>query len=429
MSSYKKKKYYLITFFFIVLIFELFSFTLFKSFNYDDKFNLYYEKRAGNLKYKYFTDVKLALPEPDTEIIHYTSEFTDKFKTKDVLGLGFGLFDDGVDLEKKYLAVALGDSFTRGTGSGDNIKNGWVELVEKETKSWDLLNLGNLGRSITDQKYGYDLLKNKIKHDIIIYNFFTGADYYENTSDNSSSFYLNEKITKKEIKKDELKDLIDNLQIFHGYDPSLEYLLESNYKSYSLWLLIKASIYSNLIKTIPEAYLPEIYKKPNKSFKDYYETRMNIVSDEIYELGKKVNRSSKSYEIDKKIFHVKSMYENKKIARAMVDNSINQIKKLAIQSKREGKKFILIIHPSQNDTFDFILRKKLQTNYTFMRKELVKNLEKEFLVLDLTEGLKKYVNNNKDAKIYWDQDGHYTPLGYKVVSKIISNFLKSNFEN
>ena len=36
-----------------------------------------------------------------------------------------------VVVDKKSI-VAIGDSFTRGTGSEDNIKYGWVSLIEKK---------------------------------------------------------------------------------------------------------------------------------------------------------------------------------------------------------------------------------------------------------------------------------------------------------
>ena len=65
-----------------------------------------FRKRKSSLGYKYYSNVGLALPKPELEVIHYTKEFVDKFKTRDVLNLGFGLFDDGINLEKKF-AVAL----------------------------------------------------------------------------------------------------------------------------------------------------------------------------------------------------------------------------------------------------------------------------------------------------------------------------------
>ena len=50
---------------------------------------------------------------------------------RDILGLGFGLPDDGID-KRKFKAVAMGDSFTRGVGSQNNLENGWVEIIEKK---------------------------------------------------------------------------------------------------------------------------------------------------------------------------------------------------------------------------------------------------------------------------------------------------------
>ena len=103
MTKSKKIVFSVILTIIILLIFELFSFSLFKLLNYDKKFNLYSEKRKSSLGYKYYSNVGLALPKPELEVIHYTKEFVDKFKTRDVLNLGFGLFDDGINLEKKKI--------------------------------------------------------------------------------------------------------------------------------------------------------------------------------------------------------------------------------------------------------------------------------------------------------------------------------------
>ena len=75
-------------------------------------------------------------------------------------------------IKKKIRAVALGDSFTRGVGSKDNIKNGWVELVERNHGNMDIVNLGNLGSGINQHKYGYENLKNLFNHELVLYNFF-----------------------------------------------------------------------------------------------------------------------------------------------------------------------------------------------------------------------------------------------------------------
>ena len=419
-----KKIVFLFTLTVICLIFfELFAFSLFKLFNYDNKFALYSEKRKSNLSYKYYSNVKLALPKPDLEVIHYTNEFVDKFKTKDVLNLGFGLFDDGINLEKKKFAVAIGDSFVRGVGSGDNLRNGWVELVENELADYDILNLGNLGKSVIDQKYGYDLLKENIKHDLIIYNFFTGGDYYENTADTSASFFLNKRIKEDNLNNDQISQLIKNLQIYHGYDPSMEYLLDAKYRLFSLWLLIKISLVTNVDSLIPKNLLPEIYYKPYEDFNAYQETRMGVVSDEIYKLGKEVHKNSQSLKIKNRVFHIHKNYQNKDVVDKIVDNSVQQIKRFIEQSIEEDKKFLLIIHPSQNDIYNEVLNEKISINYGYMRDKMIQGLKSEVPILDLTLKIKEEVSKDKNLKFFWEEDGHYTPDGYKFVSKQITKFL------
>lgn len=429
MSKLKKSLFFSISILFLYLFLELISYSLFKIFKYDKDFELYYQKREGNLKYRYFKKVKLALPLPDAEIVHYTKEFTDRFFTKDILNSGIGFFDDGIDSDRKIFSVAIGDSFTRGVGSGNNLKNGWVELVENKIKYLDIINLGNLGRSVVDQKYAYDLIKKEIKHNIIIYNFFTGGDYYENAADNSAAYYLNKIIEEKNLNSDEINELIKNLQIYHGYDPSLEYLLNTNYKSYSLWLLIKVSLILKIDNYLSSNILPSIYTKPYKNFNEYNKTRLNLIPDKVYDLAENVEKSSSVLRIQGKTFQIKKIYENKEVANLIVDNSITQIKNFISQSKNENKFFFLIIHPSQNDVFlPLIKDTKIKADYNYLRNRLKDGLKKYVPVLDLTVPIQNQIKNNKEVKIFWDEDGHYTPLGYKIVSNIISKFLNQHLQ-
>ena len=311
----------------------------------------------------------------------------------------------------------------RGVGSGDNLRNGWVELVENELADYDILNLGNLGKSVIDQKYGYDLLKENIKHDLIIYNFFTGGDYYENTADTSASFFLNKRIKEDNLNNDQISQLIKNLQIYHGYDPSMEYLLDAKYRLFSLWLLIKISLVTNVDSLIPKNLLPEIYYKPYEDFNAYQETRMGVVSDEIYKLGKEVHKNSQSLKIKNRVFHIHKNYQNKDVVDKIVDNSVQQIKRFIEQSIEEDKKFLLIIHPSQNDIYNEVLNEKISINYGYMRDKMIQGLKSEVPILDLTLKIKEEVSKDKNLKFFWEEDGHYTPDGYKFVSKQITKFL------
>lgn len=44
-------------------------------------------------------------------------------------------------------------------------------------------------------------------------------------------------------------------------------------------------------------------------------------------------------------------------------------------------------------------------------------------VLDLTSGLRTYYQNHQDAKLYFDLDGHFTPLGHQVAAELLVDFI------
>ena len=204
----------------------------------------------------------------------------------------------------------------------------------------------------------------------------------------------------------------------------MEYLLNAKYRSYSLWLLVKISLITNISKFLPENLLPEIYYKPYKAFNAYQQTRMGLVSNEIYELGKEVYKSSESLKIENRTFHINKLYQDKEVMNQIVDNSILQIKRFSTQSSKENKKFLLIIHPSQNDVYNEILNKKISIDYAYMRQRLIRGLGSDIPILDLTLKIKEKISNNDKLRFFWEEDGHYTPDGYKFVAKQITKFLE-----
>ena len=58
-----------------------------------------------------------------------------------------------------------------------------------------------------------------------------------------------------------------------------------------------------------------------------------------------------------------------------------------------------------------------------MRERMIQSLKSEVPILDLTLKIKEMLSENKNLKFFWEEDGHYTPDGYKFVSKQISKFL------
>ena len=408
-----KKKFIFILISLFIIFFEVASFTYFKLISKDQlKLNLYTEKRNSALSYKYFDKIGLVLPKienkQDLIVTHYVAEFTDKFTFKDILGLGIGFPDDGID-NKKFKAIALGDSFTRGVGSIDNLKNGWVELVEKKNTDLDIINLGHLGWGINDQKYKYNKIKKFIDHDIILYNFFSINDYGDNLLDFEYSLYI-EKFFKK-YGKVETKKLINDLNIRHGYKHHLEYLIKNKYKSYSVYFILKISDYLVNLKIFP-AYQFK-YDIP----KD--EIRLKLVKDELFNLAENKNLYTFVCKTKYCYYEFNKEFVSADILDKIVLNSASKINQFYFESLKQNKKFIFILHPSAGHFYSnqsLHGRNKLDRN-------LLKLLDRRIKVINLGERLPEISEREKNQTFFYKYDGHYNVNGYKNVSNIISEEL------
>lgn len=408
-----KIKIYLFSAFLLLILFEATTFIYFK-FISNDKYHLalYSEKRNGALSYRYFENVGLVLPnvedKKDLIMLHYTKEFLDRFTFRDILGLGFGFPDDGID-ERKFKAVAIGDSFTRGVGALDNLKNGWVELIEKKNKDIDIINLGHLGTGINDEKYKYDKLKNFMNHDIVIYNSFSPGDYRENLFDQEYAIYV-EKFY-KEYGREETQKLVDDLNIRHGFKRNLEYLKNNKFKSYSVYFVLKVADYFSSRNLFPAKKFA--YDVPEN------EIRLNTVDDELVELSKNKNY----YKI---ICNVKYCYQsiNKEIITEELLEKIklNFAKKLNEfyeESIKDNKNFIFVLHSHAGHFYPN------PDSYDFMEldESLLKLLDPGIKVINVPKKLAETISREKNKSFYYKYDGHYNVNGYKAVSDIINDEL------
>lgn len=396
------------SFIFILIFFILSETTSFIYYKYlsNDQNNLknYKKKKEGNLNYFFSREIGLVLPKPGINIIHYTGEFVDNFRTKDILFKGIGFFDDGID-NKKIKAVAIGDSFTRGVGSIDNIENGWVEIVEKKSPNTDIINLGNLGIGIIDQVYGYNKIKKFINHDLVIYNFFSGGDYLDNLDDKNYNEFLNKNMNTFSDKK--IQEIVNDLQIRHGYKFYLEYLSETKKPFYSIYFFLKI-----IDKLIIAGYLPGKKFKYNIPLE---ELRTYAVEDNINDLLKynKIKINCKY----KYCFREDSLLENINYRDIIINHSAKKINELYKNVTDENKEFLLIIHPSSRNLYPNIT----SVNYNDIDQELTNKLDKRIKNINLIDLILKSHNDlkKKDLKIYYKYDGHLTPEGYKIISNFI----------
>jgi hypothetical protein len=413
-----KKKFILLSVFLLLFILEVLIFFYFR-FISNDHLNLefYKEKRNASLSYNYFENVGLVLPKikdkNDLIVTHYVKEFVDRFTFRDILGLEIGFPDDGID-DRKFKSVAIGDSFTRGVGSIDNLKNGWVELIEKKNKDIDIINLGHLGSGINDQKYKYDKLKKFIDHDIIIYNFFSTHDYKDNLSDFEYSIYVKKFYNK--FGKEETQKLINDLNIRHGYKHHLEYLLNNRFKSYSIYFSLKIIDYLINIKMFPAyKFLYEIPKD---------QIRLNIVDDSLFQIHE--NKSYDTLVCENKycFYNINKQVVDQMTLNKIILNSAKMINQFYQESLANNKKFIFVLHPNAGHFY----ANKGEYNHAKLDEKLLKLLDKRIEVINVGKNLIEINKKDKNKTFFYKYDGHYNIEGYKTVSEIInkelSKFLK-----
>ena len=423
MKILEKKLSILLFLFFNLILFEIFSFVFFSINDERLKFNLYKKKYLGNSNYFFSKEVGLVFSKPDNEVVHFTSEFVDIFKTKNILknSLNLGFFDNGIDLDKKSI-VAIGDSFTRGTGSEDNIKYGWVSLIEKKIKNYNVINFGNRGSGINQQFYAYKKLENLIPHEIILYNFFSGNDYFDNLDDLDFNFYLSKKTNS--LSEDEIDTIVNKLQNHHGFTYHMDYWHKNDFKLYSIYFLLKVYDYLLNNKVAPRFLINkknDIFLKTNIKEQN---ARIGLVSDYLFKLKKEIESKKKVKCNQKYCFRYYDDFQNNKnIQEKIINNSAKKINEFYLYAKKNNKKFFLIVHPWARN-----LDIEIGYQYNRIDEILLSKINKNIDYLVISNSLKNYEKSNPSKKLFHKYDGHYTKNGYREVSEIIYkymyNFLK-----
>ena len=415
--------------FFIFLITEILFFFYFKVNNIDEKLNNYKVKKISDKSYKFFSDLGLVLPLPNKRIVHLTKDYVDIFETKDVLNQGFGLFDDGINKNRKVFSVALGDSFTRGLGSINNLENGWVELIEQNLDWLDIINLGNLGGGIPLQKYGYDKIKHLIKHDLVIYNFYTRRGFSENLVDISPVKYIEKIKEEKNLNPEQIQEIINKLNRSTTYKPHLEYLSDKTFfKSYTLAFMLKFILLLDFNNLLPKNLLPQYitgkYEFHDEVFSE--KSRLFLVPDEMYELKNKFVDSHKI--IKKRKFNIFNINKDIELMNKIILHSAKMINQFYEEVELSGRDFIFVILPSKNDIYyslyDDVIDDKDKINYKLFIDKLKNEIDEKIKVIDITDDIINFVKNNPKIEIYYSNDNHFNIKGYSLVSKSISKKLK-----
>ncbi|MBI4677695.1 MAG: SGNH/GDSL hydrolase family protein [Elusimicrobia bacterium] len=380
------------------------------------KFKLYAEQIRTARSYRFFDPPGLALPLAGAEIVDRRPGYVDRFRTRDVLGKGFGLFDQGLD-QRPVRAVALGDSFTRGIGSLDNLKQGWVALVEGRLGWLDLVNLGNAGTGNLQQIQFYGKIAPFIQHRVVVLNFYSGNDFLEN----AEPFDWNRALAGLHAGEDPTV-LFTSIQEVFKYEPAYDFLLRSPVKSRAVWAgLILAQ------RLLGERALPPGVRGLRARFERMQRDARDPRVPESVRLLAEANRAGlrlvPKAEGRKVYAEVFPFHGDPEQAAALARHSAGLINAFRAELERGGVRLLLVIHPAIWEIYLSDQEKRfLDADFERPKALLKQGLEEGIPVLDLAERMREAAEESPEP-LYWFDDDHYTPEGYAAAAEAIAEFL------
>lgn len=357
--------------------------------------------------YRWFPQLRLALPLPGERITLHKPEFVDRFPTTDLLGIGAGFFDDGLD-ERPLRALATGDSFTRGVGSGDQLARGWVELTEKRLPWLDLVNLGNSATGPLHQMRFYSKIADRIPHRWVLINFYSGNDFI----DDADPFDLHSAL--ETLPEGERSTALASIQRALTLAAHPDYALHARCRSRShAWRLVCRAF----VTPSGEPAGLALYERLKSAATD------PLVTAEAIAAAKRSNESADLLEpselrlVGDRMFRY-GHQRDAALARVLASHSAAVLSRYAAEVRRRGKTPFVVIHPSAVEALLPAGDEGLERPVALLKAGLPKDLR----VLDLTPSLRAAARSS-DERLYWRADDHYTPAGYRAAAQAIAAFL------
>ena len=205
--------------------------------------------------------------------------------------------------------------------------------------------------------------------------------------------------------------MINDLQVRHGYKYHLDYLSNNNIKSFTIYFFLKIIDLANS-KSIINTY--KFNFNPSED-----DTRLNIVDNESFGYFNQLRKDHKLICNEINCYQEHYIFNDNYKREKIIINSANQINKFYREVSNDGKKFILIIHPSARNFYTT----ETHINYNNLDKTLIKLIDKKVEIINLKDEFDKEFKGNY-KNIFYKFDGHYNLAGYKLTSEIISKKLK-----
>lgn len=371
---------------------------------------------------KYDAKLQLITPVPGRSSYRWTTEYFDTYHANSVNGIG--LYDNGISGKKRYAGLVLGDSFTFGMGSLDNLRSNWVVQAEHMLPNTELINLGGFSKSTYDEIRTYHKLSAAIPHQFVILNFFTGSDFDDNLTENFDFFRM---VRDLNLETDALR-IFCNGRIGDVYSISNAYLLHTPIQFRSIWLVLK--IYEQLKRTTglgtSKPYPKDIVEYNRKHATDgippelvaLRPTESDVTRFEVPSIPLKMS-------LNRKLF----LPEYQAQADKIVDHSAALITDFAKQLLLKNIHLLVIIHPSKEEVYltGITTANTANMKLDYARQRLASGLSGTVRFLDLTDLFRKHLSKTADL-LYYPVDSHYTVAGYYFAAQNIGSWLAKQIE-
>lgn len=322
--------------------------------------------------------------EKEPNVIHFTAVPIPGFPR-------YGMRDDGIDLDAEQFLVALGDSFT--WGAALNLEDIWTERLERSFPSTDVLNLGQgagIAQSFALYRTVYDSLPS---HQYVISAMWLGNEFIDNYG--FSQLDLNT-----------LQETENNL-----------------YRSRWFYPLI---IRSKLAYHFYQIYFT--YNLPVKSFFNRFGPFFSSTPSPEYilEVDSYWDDHFGNFDLDPRNA-IKLDYARVPLADPLVLEGIEHTTQAMTDfsqfARDHGKTLLVVLIPFKEQVYFNLISDKI--SYP------VDILQPNTLVLDTCDKLRircidtlSDFQQQRNEKLFWDYDNHFTPQGQAVLTSILSERLK-----
>jgi hypothetical protein len=420
-----RKKLLLSSIIFMVLfsIFESICFLLFKKDEVATQVRLadYIAFKENVRKITWDKSNKIITPLSENNFIFPYEEFTDKFRTSSVSDGQIGIWGDPPK-KKKYVAFALGDSFTRGVGSKDPNRARWTSIISNRNNKIEIINLGDAGTSVKYQLDRYKKIGKKIPHNVVIQATIP-SDFLETTAGCTLG-----DVMERLPKNIDPEDFLQKSYAPHFNVPELEYLSSAKVRLYSIYSLIKifGGYTTSKYQHVRDSLCKEIKTEKADQFKDedYVNAVIKSLPGGVYDNCPVPQDKNVCLVYFTQLMRAGND-ESKKI---VVSYLSKYIKELALEAKKNGAKFVLLMLPEKSQTYHYKYGADFMNGidpfYPF--DELKRSLGPDVVFYDMTkdfiDAAKQYDSRGKF--LYYAIDSHWNPDGYSVAADLIERFLE-----